>query len=109
MSTVHEVVAARHCGIKIVAFSLITNICEIDEGDDDNEDEDDDEVSDDAANGVDVERPGVNVIKLFSSSLMKVENNLASYSTLVLYLRVRLQACLRGERRKGSPCLNHKY
>jgi purine nucleoside phosphorylase len=63
MSTVHEVVAARHCGIKIVAFSLITNICEIDEGDD--EDEDVDEVSDDVANGVDVERPGVNVIKLF--------------------------------------------
>jgi len=107
MSTVHEVVAARHCGIKIVAFSLITNICEIDEGDDDNED--DDEVSDDAANGVDVERPGDNVIKLFSSSLTKGENNLASYSALVLYLRVRLQACLRGERRKGSPCLNHKY
>lgn len=29
MSTVHEVIAARHCGIKCVAFSLITNICSL--------------------------------------------------------------------------------
>jgi purine-nucleoside phosphorylase len=27
MSTVHEVITARHCGMKIVAFSLITNRC----------------------------------------------------------------------------------
>jgi purine-nucleoside phosphorylase len=27
MSTVHEVVAARHCGLKCFAFSLITNKC----------------------------------------------------------------------------------
>jgi len=25
MSTVHEVVAARHCGIKVLAISMITN------------------------------------------------------------------------------------
>ena len=27
MSTVHEVVTARHSGLKCLAFSLITNIC----------------------------------------------------------------------------------
>ena len=45
MSTVHEVVAARHCGIKVLSFSLITNICEIhdDDDDDDDDDADDDE------------------------------------------------------------------
>lgn len=30
MSTVHEVTAARHCGMRCFAFSLITNICPID-------------------------------------------------------------------------------
>lgn len=29
MSTVHEVIAARHCRIKCFAFSLITNICSV--------------------------------------------------------------------------------
>jgi len=37
MSTVHEVVAARHCGIKVLSFSLITNICEIHDDEDDDE------------------------------------------------------------------------
>lgn len=32
MSTVHEVTAARHCGIKCFAFSLITNICSTEYG-----------------------------------------------------------------------------
>lgn len=27
MSTVPEVVVARHCGLKVFAFSLITNSC----------------------------------------------------------------------------------
>lgn len=27
MSTVHEVITARHCDMKVVAFSLITNMC----------------------------------------------------------------------------------
>ena len=27
MSTVHEALTAHHCGIEVVAFSLITNIC----------------------------------------------------------------------------------
>ena len=27
MSTVHEVITARHCDLKICAFSLITNTC----------------------------------------------------------------------------------
>ena len=27
MSTVHEVVTAKHCGLKCLAFSLITNTC----------------------------------------------------------------------------------
>ena len=39
MSTVHEVVAARHCGIKVLSFSLITNICEIHDDDDDPDDD----------------------------------------------------------------------
>ena len=39
MSTVHEVVAARHCGIKVLSFSLITNICEIHDDDDDADDD----------------------------------------------------------------------
>jgi purine-nucleoside phosphorylase len=30
MSTVHEVVTARHCNMKVFAFSLITNKCETD-------------------------------------------------------------------------------
>ena len=30
MSTVHEVLAARHCGMEVLAFSLITNICIVD-------------------------------------------------------------------------------
>lgn len=28
MSTVHEVITARHCGMKVLGFSLITNICD---------------------------------------------------------------------------------
>lgn len=27
MSTVHEVVTAKHCGLRCLAFSLITNTC----------------------------------------------------------------------------------
>ena len=27
MSTVHEVITARHCGLRCLAFSLITNTC----------------------------------------------------------------------------------
>lgn len=27
MSTAHEVITARHCGMKVMAFSLITNVC----------------------------------------------------------------------------------
>lgn len=34
MSTVHEVTVAHHCGIKVLGFSLITNMC-VDEYDDD--------------------------------------------------------------------------
>jgi len=30
MSTVHEVITARHCGIKCLGFSLITNECIMD-------------------------------------------------------------------------------
>jgi purine-nucleoside phosphorylase len=33
MSTVHEVIAARHCGVKVLAFSLITNLCETEDDD----------------------------------------------------------------------------
>lgn len=40
MSTVHEVIAARHCGIISFAFSLITNICVTEDMDDDDDDED---------------------------------------------------------------------
>ena len=29
MSTVHEVITARHCGLRVFAFSLITNTCVI--------------------------------------------------------------------------------
>ena len=35
MSTVHEVVTARHCGMKVIGFSLITNICEVESDEDD--------------------------------------------------------------------------
>ncbi len=31
MSTVHEVVTARQCGMSVFAFSLITNVCVLDE------------------------------------------------------------------------------
>ena len=34
MSTVHEVITARHCGVKVLAFSLITNLCETNDDDD---------------------------------------------------------------------------
>ena len=27
MSTVHEVITARHCDMKVLGFSLITNMC----------------------------------------------------------------------------------
>ena len=30
----HEVITARHCGVKVLAFSLITNLCETDDDDD---------------------------------------------------------------------------
>ena len=30
----HEVITARHCGVKVLAFSLITNLCETDDNDD---------------------------------------------------------------------------
>ena len=29
MSTIHEVITARHCNVKVVAFSLITNLCTV--------------------------------------------------------------------------------
>jgi len=40
MSTVHEATTARHCGLRVLAFSLITNTCVMettaeDEGNDD--------------------------------------------------------------------------
>lgn len=34
MSTVHEVTVAHHCGMKVLGFSLITNMC-VDKYDDD--------------------------------------------------------------------------
>jgi len=30
MSTVHEVMVARHCGLQVIGFSLITNKCIVD-------------------------------------------------------------------------------
>lgn len=35
MSTVHEVITARHCDLQVFAFSLITNLCETDYGNQD--------------------------------------------------------------------------
>ena len=35
MSTCPEVIAARHCGIRVFAFSLITNECVLEEDSDD--------------------------------------------------------------------------
>ena len=29
MSTVHEATTAKHCGLRVFAFSLITNVCVI--------------------------------------------------------------------------------
>lgn len=37
MSTVHEVIVARHCGMKVLGFSLITNICDTEYEDEGNE------------------------------------------------------------------------
>ncbi len=31
MSTIPEVLVARHCGVKVFAFSLITNACIVEE------------------------------------------------------------------------------
>jgi purine nucleoside phosphorylase len=39
MSTVHEVITARHSGLKVLAFSLISNLCEVDDDDNDNEED----------------------------------------------------------------------
>ena len=39
MSTVHEVITARHCGVKVLAFSLITNLCETEDDEDEAENE----------------------------------------------------------------------
>jgi len=44
MSTVHEVITARHSGLKVLAFSLISNLCEVDDDDDDNDEEEEDNV-----------------------------------------------------------------
>jgi len=38
MSTVHEVITARHSGLKVLAFSLISNLCELDDDNDEEED-----------------------------------------------------------------------
>lgn len=27
MSTIHEAITAKHCGLRVFAFSLITNLC----------------------------------------------------------------------------------
>ena len=34
MSTCPEVIVARHCGIRVFAFSLITNECDLEENSD---------------------------------------------------------------------------
>ena len=35
MSTIHEVITAKHCGMKVLAFSLITNPCILDVAEED--------------------------------------------------------------------------
>ena len=42
----HEATTARHCGVRVLAFSLITNICVMEAKVDDNDKNDDDKSDD---------------------------------------------------------------
>ncbi len=78
MSTVHEVITARHSGLKVLAFSLISNLCEVDD-DNDEEEEDNVENIDNNVERVDVileELTAViaekgDILKQFVSTLVK--------------------------------------
>ena len=78
MSTVHEVITARHSGLKVLAFSLISNLCEVDD-DNDEEEEDNIENIDNNIERVDVileELTAViaekgDILKQFVSTLVK--------------------------------------
>jgi purine nucleoside phosphorylase len=79
MSTVHEVITARHSGLKVLAFSLISNLCEVDDDDDNDEEEEDNVESIDNVERVDVileELTAViaekgDILKQFVSTLVK--------------------------------------
>ncbi|KAJ8933540.1 hypothetical protein NQ314_013953, partial [Rhamnusium bicolor] len=62
MSTVHEVITARHCDLTVFAFSLITNMCISDYNSSDNPNHE--EV-------IDVGRMRENVLKVFMQNIVK--------------------------------------
>ena len=68
MSTVHEVITARHLGMKALAFSLITNKCVLEV--DDEEEDIDDEV-DLAEEVFDVAKSSQSLLNNYVKSLVK--------------------------------------
>lgn len=69
MSTIHEVITAKHCGMSALAFSLITNACILEEAESANDGEGE---STDLANEVfQVASQSETVLKEFVSRLVR--------------------------------------
>lgn len=74
MSTVHEVITARHCGLDVFAFSLITNACAVNHEDEPTQVDLAEEVFDVAAQSQDTLKEFVsNMVKQMSQQMAPVE------------------------------------
>ena len=74
MSTVHEVTVAHHCGMKVLGFSLITNMC-VDKYDDDSTPNHEDVVQMSNRRAQDLERLVSLVLKKLNSTETEPNHN----------------------------------
>ena len=90
MSTVHEVVTARHSGMKVIGFSLITNICEV-ECDDDDDGNVSDVDCDENAVGSDLNGAKIDLIVEEVKSVIEVKGNVLKQFVAALVQKIENQ------------------